>query len=119
MAVFSREAMTEVERGVIGAEINPRIWNYPPSFLLLVLPLSLLPYLFSFLSWLAVTGGPLSPCSAASRLPGVLALPHDGFDTRRRGGPRNWLCKQGGRGCKLVDLKGASRLAGMCNRGCA
>ena len=57
VAVFSREAMTEVEREVIGAEISPRIWNYPPSFLLMVLPLSLLPYLFSFLIWLAVTCG--------------------------------------------------------------
>lgn len=55
VAVFSREAMTEVEREVIGTEINPRIWNYPPSFLLMVLPLSFLPYLLSFLSWLAVT----------------------------------------------------------------
>lgn len=55
-AVFSRQAMTEVEREVIGAEISPRIWNYPPTFLLMVLPLSWLPYLVSFLSWLAVTG---------------------------------------------------------------
>jgi Glycosyltransferase family 87 len=55
LAVFSREAISEVEREVIGAEISPRIWNYPPSFLLMVLPLSLLPYLLSFISWLAVT----------------------------------------------------------------
>lgn len=55
VAVFSREAMSAVEREVIGAEISPKIWNYPPSFLLMVLPLSLLPYLLSFLSWLAVT----------------------------------------------------------------
>jgi hypothetical protein len=54
-AVFSREAIYAAEREVIGADLIPRLWNYPPTFLLMVLPLSLLPYLASFLSWLAVT----------------------------------------------------------------
>jgi hypothetical protein len=54
-AVFSREALYKVEQEVIGAEFNPKIWNYPPTFLVMVLPLSLLPYLVSFLSWLSLT----------------------------------------------------------------
>jgi len=54
-AVYCSEAITAAARKVIGAEISPRHWNYPPTFLLLVLPLSLLPYLFSLLGWLAVT----------------------------------------------------------------
>ncbi len=54
-AVFSSGAITAAARKVIGAEISPRHWNYPPTFLLLVLPLSALPYLLSLLGWLAVT----------------------------------------------------------------
>lgn len=55
-AIFSRQEIYAVERGVIGAEITPKIWPYPPTFLLMVLPLSLLPYVISFICWLAVTG---------------------------------------------------------------
>jgi hypothetical protein len=55
-AVFSSEAITSVAREVIGAEISPRHWNYPPTFLLMVLPLSSLSYLLSLLGWLSVTG---------------------------------------------------------------
>jgi hypothetical protein len=54
-AVFSRETMAAAEREVIGAAIPPRIWNYPPTFLLMVLPLSLLPYFASLLTWLGST----------------------------------------------------------------
>jgi hypothetical protein len=54
-AVFSRETMAAAEREVIAADIPPRIWNYPPTFLLMVLPLSLLPYFASLLAWLGST----------------------------------------------------------------
>ncbi|MFI5329809.1 MAG: glycosyltransferase family 87 protein [Desulfobaccales bacterium] len=55
-AVFSRESMAAAEREVIRAETSPKFWNYPPTFLLMILPLSLLPYAVSFVCWLAVTG---------------------------------------------------------------
>jgi alpha-1,2-mannosyltransferase len=54
-AVFSREKIYAVEREVVGTEITPMIWNYPPTFLLMVLPLSFLPYLVAFAVWLSVT----------------------------------------------------------------
>ncbi|MHB8066579.1 MAG: glycosyltransferase family 87 protein [Desulfobaccales bacterium] len=54
-AVFSSETITAAARKVIGAEISPRHWNYPPTFLLMVLPLAAAPYLLSLLGWLALT----------------------------------------------------------------
>lgn len=55
-AVFSRQEIYEVEKEVIGAEFPPKVWPYPPTFLLIVLPFALLPYAISFISWLTVTG---------------------------------------------------------------
>src|SRR5208283_3316850 len=55
-AVFSLDEIYPVEKEVIGAEISPKHWNYPPTFLLLVLPLALLPYAAAFICWLAFTG---------------------------------------------------------------
>ncbi len=55
-AVFSRESMAAAERDIIRAETSSKFWNYPPTFLLIILPLSLLPYAVSFVCWLAVTG---------------------------------------------------------------
>lgn len=55
-AIFSRQEIYAAQREVIGTEITPKIWPYPPTFLLMVLPLSLLPYVISFICWLAVTG---------------------------------------------------------------
>ena len=55
-AVFSRERIYAAEREVIGTAIMPRIWNYPPTFLLMALPLAALPYLASLICWLTVTG---------------------------------------------------------------
>lgn len=55
-AVFSREELYAVEREVICADFPPRTWPYPPTFLLLLLPLALLPYPLAFLVWLTATG---------------------------------------------------------------
>ncbi len=55
-AIFSAQELYAVERQVIGAETTPKVWPYPPTFLLMVLPFALLPYAASFACWLAVTG---------------------------------------------------------------
>ncbi len=55
-AIYSRDEIYSIQKGVIGAEIPHMIWPYPPTFLLLVLPLAFLPYAVSFICWLAVTG---------------------------------------------------------------
>ncbi len=53
-AVYDAEKLYEAERQVTGAlYLIP--WLYPPTFLLLVLPLSLLPYLASLFAWLVAT----------------------------------------------------------------
>ena len=56
-AVFSLDSLRAAEREVVGAAPPfPRDWKYPPTYLLMVLPLSLLPYVVSFICWLALTG---------------------------------------------------------------
>ena len=55
-AIFSLDELYPVEKEVIGAAVSPKHWNYPPTFLLMVLPLALLPYAASFICWLALTG---------------------------------------------------------------
>ncbi len=55
-AIFSRQEIYTGEKRVIGAEINPMVWHYPPAFLLMLLPFGFLPYAISFICWLAVTG---------------------------------------------------------------
>ena len=44
-----------MEEKIIGASTSPYAWNYPPFFLLMILPLSLLPYLASLIVWLFTT----------------------------------------------------------------
>jgi len=53
-AVYDPEKLYAGERQVTGV-FFPLPWHYPPTFLLLVLPLSLLPYLASLCTWLGVT----------------------------------------------------------------
>src|SRR5208337_4328663 len=55
-AIFSLDELYPVEKEVIGAAVSPKHWNYPPTFLLMVLPLALLPYAAAFICWLALTG---------------------------------------------------------------
>jgi hypothetical protein len=44
------------QRALFGPEVNYYAFFYPPSFLLVCLPLALLPYGWSLAAWLAVTG---------------------------------------------------------------
>lgn len=53
-AAYSLAQLHAVEQAIIGANIPAWAWNYPPSFLLMVLPLSLLPYLASLAVWVGV-----------------------------------------------------------------
>jgi len=55
-AIFSHDEVYSVEKGVVGASTSPKDWKYPPTYLLLVLPLALLPYAASFICWIAFTG---------------------------------------------------------------
>jgi alpha-1,2-mannosyltransferase len=54
-SVYDLQRLYVVERATIGADLRPMLWNYPPTFLLLILPLSLLPYLAALAVWLALT----------------------------------------------------------------
>jgi alpha-1,2-mannosyltransferase len=54
-AVYSPAAIHLTEQAVIGTKIPRWAWNYPPTFLLMVLPLSLAPYLFSYAAWIVGT----------------------------------------------------------------
>ena len=42
VSIYSLAKMHLMEQAVIGAKIQPWAWNYPPTFLLMVLPLSLI-----------------------------------------------------------------------------
>jgi alpha-1,2-mannosyltransferase len=50
--VYAVAKLHPLEQAVIGADVGLRPWHYPPSFLLLVFPLALLPYGAAFLLWI-------------------------------------------------------------------
>lgn len=50
-AVFDQMTMFRTEHALIPADRGLFPWNYPPQYLLVVLPLSLLPYVASFFTW--------------------------------------------------------------------
>ncbi len=52
--VYDLSKLQAVERSIFETEINMP-WHYPPSFLLIILPLSLVPYLYALLLWLFTT----------------------------------------------------------------
>ncbi len=54
-AIYSPPELHRVGEKIIGTSTPPFAWNYPPVFLLIILPLSLLPYLPSLIVWLLST----------------------------------------------------------------
>lgn len=52
---YDQAAIAEVQRRMLPDRLAFAPWIYPPTFLLLVLPLALLPYLWSYLAFMAVT----------------------------------------------------------------
>jgi hypothetical protein len=54
-AIYSWPQLHRVEEKIIGTNTPPFAWNYPPVYLLIILPLSLLPYLASLMVWLFTT----------------------------------------------------------------
>lgn len=52
---YNLDRVHALEKLVISPAVPPIPWLYPPTFLLLVLPLALLPYLPAMLAWLALT----------------------------------------------------------------
>ncbi|MGD0216727.1 MAG: glycosyltransferase family 87 protein [Desulfobaccales bacterium] len=54
MAVYDFSRLIATQEAVTGVKF-PLFFSYPPIFLLMVLPLALLPYLASLAAWLAVT----------------------------------------------------------------
>lgn len=59
-AVFDPEKIVAAERIAVPASEKIFLWHYPPTFLLMVSPLSLLPYLAAYLLWVTVTFGAYS-----------------------------------------------------------
>lgn len=45
----------EVEKNISGSTIYSTTWDYPPSFLLVVLPLATMPYLTALMVWTGIT----------------------------------------------------------------
>jgi alpha-1,2-mannosyltransferase len=52
--IYDLSKFQAIQKSLIGAEF-PLAWFYPPTFLLIVLPLSLLPYLASLVIWHTIT----------------------------------------------------------------
>lgn len=52
--VYDFSKLQAIQKSLIGADF-PLVWFYPPTFLLIVLPLSLMPYLASLLIWNTIT----------------------------------------------------------------
>ncbi len=53
--IYSIAKIHVLEKLVIGADVGLRPWHYPPSFLIIVIPLSLFPYCISFGLWILST----------------------------------------------------------------
>lgn len=51
-AVFDLARLHAAETAAVGAPIAAVAWHYPPTFLLLILPLALLPYVAALVLWL-------------------------------------------------------------------
>jgi hypothetical protein len=54
-AVFDPAMITAAERIAVPASEKVFLWHYPPTFLLLVTPLSLLPYVAAYLLWVTLS----------------------------------------------------------------
>jgi hypothetical protein len=50
--IYSITKLHAIEKTVIGSNIGTWAWNYPPTFLVMVLPLALFPYGVSFCLWI-------------------------------------------------------------------
>lgn len=53
--IYSIAKMHALQKLVIGTDGGLRPWHYPPSFLLIVLPLAIFPYVVSFVLWIFTT----------------------------------------------------------------
>ena len=49
--IYSISKLHVIEKTVVGADIGIWAWNYPPTFLVMALPLALFPYGISFVLW--------------------------------------------------------------------
>ena len=55
-AAYDYPTFHKTQTDIIEATPPPLFWLYPPSFFLVILPLSLFPYIISWLVWLFLTG---------------------------------------------------------------
>ncbi len=53
-AAYDPVRLLAAEHAAIGAETIAIPWHYPPSFMLVVLPLSLMPFVVALVAWLAI-----------------------------------------------------------------
>lgn len=54
-AIYDMDALQAAHRAVRGVEVKPYAWAYPPTVLLFIVPLSLLPLVPAMWTWLGVT----------------------------------------------------------------
>jgi glycosyl transferase family 87 len=54
-SAYDWPALEAIERGVVGNVVSDLPWVYPPTFLLAVAPLALIPYVPAFFAWLSAT----------------------------------------------------------------
>lgn len=57
LAAYDLATIVHAERAVVPGILTVHPWHYPPTFFLLVLPLSLLPYALSFVTFIGATLG--------------------------------------------------------------
>lgn len=56
-AVFDLKHIHAVQIAAVGARVEPTAWHYPPTFLLMVMPLAALPYVVALILWLVLPVG--------------------------------------------------------------
>lgn len=56
-AAYDLTSHARAEKAAVAHQQTVHLFNYPPTLLLIILPLAMLPYIWSFLAWTAVTIG--------------------------------------------------------------
>lgn len=52
---YNFEKIQDVQKTIVGKEVPPYAFNYPPPFLLFILPLSYLPYFAALVIWIGIS----------------------------------------------------------------
>ncbi|GAC1622795.1 MAG: glycosyltransferase family 87 protein [Nevskia sp.] len=112
---YDVQALGAAELAAMPGIKSPNPWQYPPTFLLLVAPLSLLPYLLSYVAFIAATlAGYLAVVRRIIRIPGSLTplLAFPGIYLNLVGG-QNAFLTAALIGAALLSLEARPVLAGL------